>query len=99
MKIRYKKARAVLVRSQEEMKRQADRNRKKAEEYKVGDKILISMKDFSAELMKRAMKKLMEKFIGPYVIRKIVSENTVELELLASLRVHLVVNVRRLVKY
>ena len=81
------------------MKRQADRNRKKVEEYRVGDKVLISMKDFSAELMKRATKKLMEKFIGPYVIRKIVLENAVELELLASLRVYLVVNVRRLVKY
>ena len=81
------------------MKRQADRSRKKAEEYKVGDKVLISTKDFSKELMKRAMKKLVEKFIGPYVVRKIVSENTVELELPASLRVHPVVNVRRLVKY
>ena len=60
---------------------------------------MISMKDFSVELMKRATKKLMEKFIGPYVIRKIVSENAVELELLALLRVYLVVNVRRLVKY
>ena len=44
-------------------------------------------------------KKLMEKFIGPYVIRKIVSENAVELELPALLRIHLVVNVRRIVKY
>ena len=87
------------MRSQEEMKRQADRNRKEAEEYRVGDKVLISMKDFSAELMKRVIKKLTEKFIGPYVIRKIVLENAVELELLALLRVHLVVNVRRLVKY
>jgi len=51
------------------------------------------------ELMKRATKKLTEKFIGPYVVRKIVSENMVELELLASLRIHLVVNVRRIVKY
>ena len=49
--------------------------------------------------MKRATKKLTEKFIGPYVVRKIVSENAVELELPASLRIHLVVNVRRLVKY
>ena len=81
------------------MKRQADKNRKEVEEYRVGDKVLISMKDFSVELMKRATKKLMEKFIGPYVIRKIVSENAVELELLALLRVYLVVNVRRLVKY
>ena len=99
MKKRYKEARAALVRSQKEMKRQADRNRKEAEEYRVDDKVLISMKDFSAELMKRATKKLTEKFIGPYVIRKIVSENAVELELPASLRVHPVVNVRRLVKY
>ena len=81
------------------MKRQADRNKKEAEEYKVGDKVLISTKDFSKELIKRATKKLMEKFIGPHVVRKIVSENMVELELPASLRVYLVVNVRRLVKH
>ena len=51
------------------------------------------------ELMKRTMKKLMEKFIGPYVVKKIVSENAVELELLVSLRIHPVVNVRSIVKY
>jgi len=99
MKERHEKARVVLVKSQEEMKRQADRSRKEAEEYRVGDKVLISMKDFLMELMKRATKKLMEKFIRPYVVRKIVSENTVELELPASLRIHPVVNVRRIVKY
>ena len=44
-------------------------------------------------------KKLTEKFIGPYIVRKIVSENAVELELPVSLRIHLVVNVRRIVKY
>jgi len=99
MKERHEKAKAVLVKLQEEMKRQADRNRKEAEKYKVDDKVLISTKDFSKELMKRATKKLMEKFIGPYMVRKIVSENAVELELLSSLRIHLVVNVRRIVKY
>ena len=99
MKERHEETRAVLVKSQEEMKRQVDRSRKETKEYRVGDKVLISTKDFSAELMKRATKKLTEKFIGPYVVKKIVSENAVELELPASLRVHLVVNVRRLVKY
>ena len=34
-----------------------------------------------------------------YVVRKIVSENTIELELPASLRIHPVVNVKRIVKY
>ena len=99
MKERHEEARAVLVKSQEEMKRQVDRNRKEVEEYRVGDKILISTKDFSAELMKRVTRKLTEKFIGPYMVKKIVSENTAELELPASLKVHPVVNVRRLVKY
>jgi len=59
----------------------------------------ISTKDFSKELMKRVTKKLTEKYIGPYMVRKIVSENVVELELPALLRVHPIVNVRRLVKY
>jgi len=99
IKERHEEARAALVRLQEKMKRQADRSRKEAEEYRVGDKVLISTKDFSMELMKRVTKKLTEKFIGPYVVRKIVSENTVELELPASLRIHPVVNVRRIVKY
>ena len=81
------------------MKRYTDRNRKKAEEYKVGDKMLISTKDFLMELIKRATKKLIEKYIGPYVVKKIISENTVELEFLELLRIHPVVNVRRLVKY
>ena len=99
MKERHEEAKVVLVKSQEEIKRQANRNRKEVEEYRVGNKVLISTKDFSKELMKRATKKLTEKFIGPYVVRKIVSENAVELKLLVSLRVYPVVNVRRLVKY
>ena len=99
MKKRHEEARAALVKSQKEMKRQADRSRKETEEYMVGDKVLISTKDFSMELMKRVTKKLTEKFIEPYVVRKIVSENVVELELLALLRIYLVVNMRRIVKY
>ena len=98
MKERHEEARAALVKAQKEIKRQADRSKKEAEEYRVGDKVLISTKDFSMELMKRVTKKLTEKFIGPYVVKKIVSENVVELELPASLRIHTVVNVRRIVK-
>ena len=99
IKERHEEVRTALVKSQEEMKRQVDRSRKEAEEYRMGDKVLISTKDFSMELRKRAMKKLMEKFIRPYVVKKIVSENAVELELPAVLRIYPVVNVRRVVKY
>ena len=44
------------------MKRQADRNRRETEEYRIEDKVLISTKDFLIELMKRVMKKLTEKY-------------------------------------
>jgi len=59
IKERHEEARVALVKLQEEMKKQVDRNRKEAEEYRVDDKVLISTKDFSIELMKRATKKLM----------------------------------------
>ena len=73
MKERHEEARAALVKSQKEMKRQADRSRKETKEYRVGDKVLISTKNISMELIKRVIKKLTEKFIGLYVVRKIVS--------------------------
>ena len=39
----------------------------------------------------------MEKFIGPYKIKKIISENMMELELPVLMKIHLVVNVSRMV--
>ncbi len=99
MKDRHEKAKTALVKLQKKIKRYTDRNRKEAEEYKVEDKVLISTKDFLIKLMKRVMKKLTEKYIGPYIVKKIISENMVELKLWASLRIYLVVNVRRIVKY
>ena len=59
----------------------------------------VGVKTLRDEKWQRATKKLTEKFIGPYMVKKIVSENAVELELLASLRIHPVVNVRRIMKY
>ena len=76
-----------------------NRNGKEAKGYRVGDKVLISTKDFPMEWIKRFMRKLTEKYIGPYVVKRIVSENTVELEFLVVIRVHPVINVRRIVKY
>ena len=35
----------ALIKAQEEMKRQADRERREAENWKVGDKVLLSTKD------------------------------------------------------
>ena len=41
----------------------------------------------------------MERFVGPYRIKKIVSLNIVELELPSTVKIHLVVNVSRIQRY
>ena len=45
MKKIYEEAKAILRKLQEKMKKYIDRNRKKTEEYKVRDRILINTKE------------------------------------------------------
>jgi len=47
----------------------------------------------------RPSRKLMERYVGPYAIEEVVSSNTVKLRLPSSMRIHLVVNVSRIVRY
>ena len=61
------------------MKKYVDRNRKKAVKYKVGDKVLLSTKNLTWQIRNRETKKLMEKFVRLYKIKKIISENVMEL--------------------
>ena len=55
MKKVQEKARAALRKAQEEMKQQADRERKEIEEWKKEDKIVLSIKDlvFKEQLAKK----------------------------------------------
>jgi len=80
-----------LVRAQEEMKRQANRRRKEAEVWKIGDRVMLSTKDLVFK--KRPVKKLVDQYVGPYIIDKVVSINAVKLQLPTSMRIHLVVNI------
>jgi len=97
MKKVHEEAEAALKKTQEEMKRYADRNRKGTEKWKKGDIILLSTKDLVFK--ERPTKKLTERYIGPYAIEEIVSMNTVKLRLPSSIRIHLVVNVSQIVRY
>jgi len=47
----------------------------------------------------RETEKLTKKFVRLYKIKKIISGNTVELELLASMKIYLMVNVSRIAIY
>ena len=89
----------ALGKVQEDMKKYADRHRGKAEEYRVGDLVLLSTKDLKYQMVGRRMEKLMERFVGPYRVKSIVSTNTLELELPSTVKIHLVVNVSRVQRY
>ena len=80
------------------MKRYIDRKRTKVNEYK-GDLVMLSTKDLKYQIVERRMKKLMERFVGPYRIKKIILLNTVELELFSTVKIHLVVNISRIQRY
>ena len=73
------------------MKRQVDRNRKKAEKWKMGDKVMLSTKDLVFK--ERPAKKLVDWYVGFYTIDEVVSANTVKLWLPNSMRIPPVVNI------
>ena len=90
-------AEAVLRKAQKKMKQQADRGRREVETWRKRNKVMLSMK--SLVFRKKPTKKLIEKYVRLYVIEEVVSKNAVKLRLLTSMRIHLVVNVSRVVKY
>ena len=92
-------AKVALRKAQEEMKKFADRKQGKGEEYRVGDLVLLSMKDLKWQMKGRRSEKLTERFVGPYKIKGIVSSNTIELELPKSIKIHPVVNISRVRLY
>ena len=99
MKEIQEKAKAVLGRAQEEIKKYADRKRGEVDDYKVGDLVMLSTKDLKYQMVRRRMEKLIERFVGPYKIKKIISSNMVELELPSTIKIHPVVNASRIHRY
>jgi len=94
-----KEAKAALGKAQEEIKKYADRKRKKADKYKVGNLVMLSTKDLKYQTVGRRTEKLTERFVGPYKIKKIISSNAIELELPNTVKIYLVVNVSRIQRY
>ena len=77
MKKVHEKVGAALKKVQEDMKRQADRERKETKKWRKRNRIMLSTKDLVFK--ERPVKKLVDQYIGPYVIEKVVSTNAVKL--------------------
>jgi len=60
---------------------------------------MLSTKDLKYQIVRRRTEKLMERFVGPYKIKKIILTNAVELELPSTVKIHLVINVSRIQRY
>jgi len=99
MKEIQEKARAALGKAQEEIKKYTDKKRKEVDNYKVGDLVMLSTKDLKYQMVGRRTEKLMERFVGFYKVKKIVSSNAVKLELPSTIRIHPVVNISRIHRY
>ncbi len=74
-----------MARVQGEIKRQADRERKKAEEWKVGDRVILRQKIWYSR--KDWTKKLVDWYVGLYTIDKVISTNVVKLQLPILMRI------------
>jgi len=58
---------------------------------------MLSTKDLVFK--ERSVKKLIERYTGLYEIEEIVSKNALKLKLPASMRIYLMVNISRIVRY
>jgi len=99
MKEIQEEAKAALGKVQEEIKKYIDKKREEVDDYKVGDLVMLSTKDLKYQIVGRRTEKLTERFVGPYRIKKIISLNTVELELPSTVKIYSVVNISRIQRY
>jgi len=99
MKKIQKEAKAALGKAQEEIKKFANRRQREEKEYRVGDLVLLSMKDLKWQMKGRRSEKLTKCFVGLYKVKGIVSSNVIELELPKSIKIHPVVNISRVQLY
>ena len=76
MKKVHEEAVVALKKTQEHMKRYADRSKKETKNWKKEDRVLLSTKDLVFK--ERPVRKLIERYMGPYTI-EVISSNTVKL--------------------
>src|SRR6266436_2888902 len=90
-------AKAALEWAADDMKQYYDQNCQAVPEYKVGDRVWLSLQNYSSD---HPMKKLDHKWAGPFLITKVVSPAAIKLRLSAQEKhVHPIVSVSSIRPY
>ena len=83
---------------QRRQKKYADLARREIR-FAVGDRVLLSTEHLRLIGERRRTRKLTERYVGPYRVKRVVNANAYELELPASLKIHPVINISHLKEY
>jgi hypothetical protein len=83
---------------QRRQKKYADRARRETR-FSIGDRVLLSTEHLKLIGERKRTRKLTERYIGPYRVKRVVNANAYELELPASLKIHPVINISHLKEY
>ena len=86
------------ARQQRRQKLYADRSRREVR-FAVGDRVLLSTEHLKLIGERKRTRKLTERYVGPYRVKRVANANAYELELPASLKINPVINISHLKEY
>ena len=92
-------AKDALIETQDRQIKYANQHRRH-QIFKEGDQVLLSMRNINNPIDRNhPTKKLTPRFVGPYIIIKVISETTYKLDLSAIMKIHPVFHVLLLKPY
>jgi hypothetical protein len=89
-------AKEHILKAQERQRKYADQHRRHVT-FAVGDRVLLSTENLRERMT--GAPKLLERFIGPYAVKRVISSTAYELDLPKSMRLHPVFHVHLLRPY